>query len=249
MIRIVLVCLVTIFLNACAQRERTNTKYNKNQTNLYLFKDPSGEYILKREVLQSLKQIKLRQALYLPSDMENALEKSVTVSEYGTLTKSGKTTLAIRPVASQFSIWFDKQKYFSQIKLNKEKKNFELYLDSPDNKWKGKSEKEFIRGSKYCWFSQLPECLKRIINNTKNSKLASSFVIVWDSFPYYNEQYQKLSGKLFTPASLRFDGKFGQLYRFAVDVEGQVIFYHYDKNLIFEKMTWISQGISLEKNN
>ena len=249
MIKLGLICLSLIVFNSCTQRKKIKQNSTKNHIDHYIYKDPSGEYILKREVLEDSRQIKLRQVLYLPSDLTTALEKSVTISDYGTIGKSEKKALAIRPIASQFSIWFDKNKYFSQMKLNKRQKSLELYLDSPEKKWKGKSDKKFIRGSKFCWFSQLPECLKRIINNTKKSKLNSGFVIVWDSFPYYNEQYQNLSGKLFTPASIRFDGKFGKSYRFAIEVERQVIFYHYDKNLNFEKMLWISQGITLEKNN
>jgi hypothetical protein len=244
-----LLCFVFCFIFSCSQRQNSKNSNKRNQTTHFVYKDPSGEYILKREVIEDPKRVKLRQALYLPSDMTNALEKSVTISEYGTVGKSEKSSLAIRPIASQFSIWYDKNKYFSQMKLNKQRKSFDLFLNSPDKKWQGNSEKKFVKGSKFCWFSQLPECLKRIINNSKKSKILSSFIIVWDSFPYYNEQYQNISGNLFIPASLKFDGKFAETYRFAVEFERQVIFYHYNKNLNFEKMVWVSQGITVEKNN
>lgn len=239
-----------LFFSSCSiSTLRPSNPQKTNFVNHYVFKDPSGEYILKREVLKSKSNIKVRQTLYLPTDLNTTLEKSVTIAEYGTIGKSEKKELAIRPVASQFSIWFEKKKYFSQLKTNKAKKSIEVYLDSPEKNWQGTSSESFVKGTKFCWFGQLPECLQRIINNSKKSKFTSGFVIVWDGFPYYNEQYQNLSGKLFSPASIKFDGKYENLYRFAIEVEGQILFYHYDSDMNFQKMIWVSQGITVERNS
>ncbi len=251
MIKLGFLCLNFILFFSCSlsplTREGGSDLKNSKKVDHFIFKDPSGEYILKREVLSSKSKVKVRQTLYSPDDMNNALEKSVTINQYGTVGTSKE--LAIRPIVSQFSIWFEKEKFFSQLKLNMSKKKFDIYLDSPEEKWKGKSESNPLKGTKFCWFSQLPECLKRIINNSKKAKFISGFIVVWDSFPYYNEQYQKLSGKLYSPASVKFDGEYGKTFRFSIELEGQIIFYHYDKNLTFQKMVWVSQGITVEKND
>ena len=67
----------------------------------------------------------------------------------------------------------------------------------------------------------------------------------FDGFPYYSEQLQNLSGQLYTLASVYYDGEFDKTYRFGVNVENQIIFYHFNYELEFERMFWISQNITM----
>lgn len=223
------------------------TKINSNKVSYFLFKDVSGQYIVKREVIQNQKQLVLRQTLFPPGAEKSPLEKSVTVTKFGAVKNKGKKYLASRPFASQYSIWFEKKEFFTQMKLNVQKKGLDVYLKSPEAKWQGKSFEKLPKGLKYCWFSQIPDCIKRIIKLDKKSMKPSSFYIVWDGFPYYSEQLQRLSGRPYTLANVYFDGEFDKTYRFGVNVENQIIFYHFNFDLEFERMFWVAQAITMVK--
>lgn len=239
--KIIFICL--FFLISCSQSIKKNQESSQN-TNYFLLKDASGEYLLKRELLQSTNRIQLRQSLFSSTDLQNPLEKSITISEFGVVKNK---SIAIRPIASQFSIWFEKKKYFSQMKLNLKTKSFDIYLDSPEKKWQKKYSTKFVNGTKFCWFSQLPECVRKFAQLEKKKRVPVSFTLVWDSFPYYGEQYQGMAGKIFSQASIKFDSEQKSTLGYAVSVEGQVILYHFNQELEFEKMFWISQGITIIK--
>jgi hypothetical protein len=240
-----------ILFTSCAAIPNLGTKKEENSygntINYFLFKDVSGQYIVKREKIENEKQLVLRQTLFPPGNEKSPLEKSVTVAKLGTVNHKGKRYVASRPYASQFSIWFEKKEFFSQLKLNVAKKGMDVYLKSPDEKWQGNKFKELPKGLKFCWFSQVPECLKRITKLDRTKKKSITFYIVWDAFPYYSEQLQNLSGQLYSLASVYYDGEFDKTYRFGVNVENQIIFYHFNYELEFERMFWIAQNITMVK--
>lgn len=220
---------------------------NLNSINYYLFKDMSGEYIIKREVIENKKQLIVRQSLFPPGKEKSPLEKTVTVMKFGIIKNKGKSYFAFRPWASQYSIWFEQKEFFSQMKLNVLKKGFDVYLKSPEEKWKGKRFVKLPRGLKFCWFSQVMDCLKKIVKLDQKNKKSTSFYIVWDGFPYYSEQLHNLSGNAYSLAHVYYDGEFEQTYRYAVNVENQIIFYHFNYDLEFERMFWVTQAITMLK--
>ena len=121
-------------------------------------------------------------------------------------------------------------------------------MKSPESKWNKSESKEFIDGVVFCWFSQIPECVRRAGLLRKDRSLRGEFVVVWDSFPYYTEQYQNVPSHVFSPAVIRYDGSRGGSLKFNVEVNQQFLLYHFSSSLEFEKMFWISQGITIIKN-
>jgi hypothetical protein len=241
--------LFCVLFSACTKLQVENGKNEKNiNLTFFLFKDISGEYIVKRELIESKNQLINRQSLFTIENPQTPLEKTVTVMKFGTIGKQNTKRLASRPTASQHSIWFEQKEFFSQMKLDIKKKNMEVYLKSPEEKWNGKKYENLPKTHRFCWFSQIPECVKKLFKLQTFNKEPQSFIVVWDNFPYHNEQLQNMSGSLFSNANIAYDGDIDNTHRFAVSFDGQVILYHYDKNFVFEKMFWIAQGIAMVKD-
>lgn len=248
--KLYLLILINIICASCSLTSNKEQRQDiqLNSYSYYSFKDISGEYIVKREVSYKKNEIAVRQILFSPGAEHKPLEKSVSVSRFGVIGKRGQSSIALRPVISQYSIWFEQKEFFSQFKLNFQTKGFDVYMKSPEDKWNGKHFISIPRATKFCWFSQLPECLKKILTLKNKRKKATSFYLVWDNYPYYGEQYQNTSGKAYSLASVSFDGEFENTDRYLVNVENQSIFYHFNSRLEFEKMVWIAQGITMIKD-
>jgi hypothetical protein len=237
-----------ILFSSCAQLQVEKNPKEKNQNlSYFLFKDISGEYIVKRELIESPNQIINRQSLFTIENTQTPLEKTVTVMNFGTIGKKNKKP-ASRPTASQHSIWFEQKEFFSQMKLDMKQKKMEVYLKSPEEKWNGKKYENLPKTHRFCWFSQIPDCVKKLFKLQSFNKEPQSFILIWDNFPYHNEQLQNMSGNLFSNANIAYDGDVDNTHRFAVSFDGQIILYHYDKNFGFEKMFWIAQGIAMVKD-
>ncbi len=237
-----------LFLLLFSSCNRIQRKSNFSGTYYYTYKDPSGTYLLKRDLVETRSKIQLRQQLLSGSNQGKPLEKSITISQVGALkTQKGKQ-LSIRPYVSQFSIWFEKKKYFSQFKLNKKEKRIDLILRSPEPRW-NKTEKISVESGKiFCWFSQIPECLRRAGLLDPNKKRMVNFTVVWESYPFYTEQYQNVPSEVFSRAVVYFDGYFEGNLKYNVRIGDQTLIYHLTEDNEFEKLFWISQGISMTKN-
>lgn len=238
-------CFIFILLTACSlsqtQNPRTKITEGKNRFNL---KDATGNYLVEREVKRVGPKIVTRTVLKNWQNISIPLEKSITVSLSGRLSNGTKSLL---PLTSQFSVWFDKKKYFSQIKVNKKQKTVSVLKQSPEAKWNGKVIEKAPKARYICFFSSLPECLseQNLLVLSRNAKI--DIFIIWDNYPYYVEQYEGVSGKLITLAQFSFSSMLKDSLRFELDIGNQVIFYHFNRRLEFDKMFWVSQGISLER--
>jgi len=236
------ICLVTLLSCSHDNKSTSTENVNSNTSNYFSLKDQSGEYILKRDILIKNSTVLTRQSIFVSGQEDRPLEKTVTKSKYGS-SKNRKNL--VRPLASQHSIWFEKNKYFSQFKLNIKNRSFDVLMESPERKWNGKESLKFPKAKIFCWFSQLPECLHKVGILAKKPKIAVSFYIVWGGYPYYSEQYNGVSGRAFSRASVKIDAQTEGRNVFVVSVDNQNIFYHFNSNLEFEKMFWITQGISM----
>lgn len=217
----------------------TNRK-TKNKTNYLSYTDQSGSFSLKREIKYRPGKLIARVKLF-STQSSKELESIVSVSSIGKF--NNKT--AILPEVSQFRVWFNKKEHFSQIKLNRKTKSLEIIAKAPTKKWNFTKEYKLPSGRNYCFFSQLPECLKQqnLLSKTAGGKKVQLFVI-WDNFPYHNEQYDGLGVEPFVLAILTLDGHDKNLLKFALDLGNQVMYIHFDKHAQFVAYYWINQGIS-----
>lgn len=188
-----------------------------------------------------------KRSLEIPEkENDNLLETSVTFSELGSVNR--KTIL--RPKVSQYNVWFDGKKYFSELKMNPAKKAMDVRMVSPETQWNGtKQIKLPSTKSNYCFFSQVIDCARAtgfLSESSKKEEGTLNFYVVWEGFPYLNETFINVPSQLFSKAQLEYDGvtKDNEL-RFNLKVAGQSIFYVVDDKMQMKKMFWVSQGISM----
>lgn len=243
---IFLLALLVFFTSCSSFFSKGSQKQGKTQ---YSYVDISGRYGLVRE--NKLIKRKLVSRVQISSSQGSTLkplEKSIMVSQIGTIQDKDGRTLVVRPYASEFTVWLDGKRYHSKMRLNSKKKSMIVDLDSPESKWKGRSSVPFPKGKQFCFFSQIPECLyhNNFLARSQNRQgEAFTFFVVWDAYPYLQEQYSGMGSHLFTPAFVKYDGEYKKLLRFQVEVGGQTVLYHFSKSYDLVKMFWIAQGISI----
>jgi hypothetical protein len=245
-----LIVLLTL-LSCSSEARKTKILPSKLTFNLT---DKGGKYIVVRESGYNKtkgEHIIKRVLSSNDSNNEKVLEKSVVISSVGML--KGKVPV-LRPKISQFSVWYDKKKYFNELKVNVKTKSMDVKLESPLGKWSGTKSIKFPKGTGvFCYFSQLIECarttgfISKAINK-KNGKM--QFFVIMEGYPYISEQYENVPNELFLKASLEFDGvnRLNEI-RFTLNIAGQSMFYFLDKNSNFIKKYWVQQGLSLVRSD
>lgn len=235
--------IILIFVLGCAtgsQEDIFGSSVGGEDT--YQLIDPNGTYIVKREV--KLRDGKLITRLrYFAKDGVTPLENTVAISRVGTLRSTKE--LAVLPEAFQYKVWFEKEEYFSQGKLNPRKRSMGITVSSPKPQWSGVKDFTLPKARYICFFSQLPDCLKIQRLLIKSARQAVNLYVIWDNFPYHKELYADVGDDLVTMASLKVSGQEKEEFKFSLDIGSQILFYHYDKNLNFTKMFWVAQGISM----
>lgn len=217
---------------------------------IYSYADEGGNFKFVRESKKIKQKLVTRnQILDTKGSASKVLEKSIIVSQVGSI-KSGKDKrlLIVRPQASEFTVWLDGKKYTSTMKINSQTKSMRVTLDSPETRWQGTSEFKFPRGRHFCFFNQIPECLYHnnlLVQALQSETRAFDFYVVWDGYPFIQDQLTRVGKSLFAPASIKFDGEIKGQFRYIVEVEGQMVLYHFTKSFDLVKIAWIAQGITV----
>lgn len=215
----------------------------------YVFIDVSGKYQYTREhKLINQKLVSRTQLTQEIGETSRVLEKSITVSQLGTIKKSDIRSLVLRPYASEFTVWLEGQKYESKSKIDQNSKSLVFDLVSPESKWSGSQSHAFPKEEKFCYFTQIPECLYHnllLVKSVENPQQSFPFTIVWDAYPYIQEQLTGVGQKVFSKAKLIFEKEMNNEQRFIVEFDGQSVLYHFSKSFDLIRMLWIAQGISV----
>lgn len=186
-------------------------------------------------------------------DSDNkVVEQSVAISSAGALKNSKLEVL--KPKISQFNIWFDGQKYASEIKVNEKTRKLEIKTNSPETQWNGLEEVDLPVGQALpCYFSQVIECAKVAGFIKKASRLSNgsmNLVVIWEGYPYISDVYSNFSSQVYSSAELVFDGNLSSTERrFLLNVNNQEIVYVLNNKDELVKSFWISQGVTMIKNN
>ena len=234
-----LLILITLF-TSCALNLQTKKNQGMNSSiQEFRYTDFSGIYNLKREVKLDKGKLITRVKLFSGSD---ELESTVSVSKFGSSSKSSNKYLL--PSISQFKVWFNKKEYFSQIKIDRKTRKLEVLMKSPDEKWQGKKEFDLPKTSYICFFSQIPECLKSQELLLKAARGDLGLYIIWDNYPYQLEQFNEVPSAPFFYATVKLDGYEKNIVKYTLDIGNQIVSFHFDKNLKYTRMFWVSQGIS-----
>ena len=238
-----------LILNSCSLFDRGSStgepllKYKKR----YQLKDKAGEFLVERETGPLDKKRYATKYRVFNGQTGKVLEQSVVISTPGAL---GKKLSILRPLRSQYNVWFEKKKYFSETKINTTTKKMDVTMKSPESQWNGMERKSFPRGTGvFCYFSQVIECanmtgfLSKAIGKNAGKM---TFHLIFDGYPYFQEQYLNVPRSLFANAILEYDGKNSQSERrFSLKVGGTTIFYFLNSRMELIKMFWPNQGMSM----
>jgi len=244
------IIFILVVLSGCAFFEYgLNSKSSSRKVlTTFKLKDQSGSFIVHRESgykkNENLMIVKKR--ITMEEDLKKEFEKSITISELGTFKKQAM----LRPKISQFTVWFDGKKYFSEMKVNTKTKSLVVSMKSPEKKWEGEETFLFPKGTGvYCFFNQIVECIRstnffNLVTEKGGGKI--NFHIIFDGYPYFQEQYSDVPKTVFTKASLIYDGKIktGER-RFSLVFGEQTVFYFIDDRGSLSKVFWVSQGLSM----
>ncbi|MBI99931.1 MAG: hypothetical protein CME67_01775 [Halobacteriovoraceae bacterium] len=239
--------LTFLFCFLSCSLHRVQPSQVENSQNRYYYKDKSGEFIVDRSVKVLNSKIIVKNEVFAPNELNRPVEKTITVSKLGTVKSNSGKVPGLRPEISQHTIWFEGQKYFSQLKINLKDKSFNVSMESPDDKWNGQTKLKFPKGQIFCFFSQIPECAKRYgLLNERQRPI--QIQVIWDNFPYHNEIYDNLSTDGFEKSVWAFDGHEDRLARFGLLIGQQLVLYEFDSEENFVNMYWVLQGISMQKS-
>lgn len=247
-IGIFLVCI----LSSCAYFEGILNHSNKHISKSkigYKLTDKSGQYYYQREIGFDTKGIDFIVKNEIFNDeisRSKVLERSISISSVVNIYNNA----SFIPKVSQYSVWFEGEKYFSQTKLNWKKREIHLKMISPEGQWDGERIIKLHNDVKYiCYFSQVMECAIKngfIAKTAKFDGGEMNFHIIWEGYPYVMEQYVGIAENIFAKAKLSFDGNLKSgIRRFTLQVDDQVIAYFLDKKNNLVRTFWVSQGLSI----
>jgi hypothetical protein len=266
--------MIIIFLNliSCSHRPVGIAEENSNSKNIdesennassakiyqkgnYALEDASGTFWFEKVLKTKGNKVISLNRITDGSNSGKVLEQSIAVMEVGTKTSNQKSKpnqldhrIQVRPSLGQFQIYFDNKKYFSQIKINAQKNLAEVDTTGP-NESDNKQEKINLPANPViCFFSQVVECL-RIASIVKKARLAPnqefSFTLLWDSYPFHQNQYPSLDGNIFVNAKFKYETKVNNYFRYQLKINNDEIIYHLTPNDKLQDMFWVSQGLSI----
>jgi hypothetical protein len=209
--------------------------------------DTTGSFSLKREVSLNKKRKLLYESKVLDSKRET-IEHIRSISELK-LVKQGRVKKRLnRPVISQFSTWFDGKQYRSQIELKNNEINVLLSESFEGVPLKSTYSKE--DGTRYCFFSLIPECLAFWGSLRKEQQIVNrgfNFNIIWESFPFNKRIYSRPPSSITTQASIKYEGFAENKHIYILNLEDQEISFHFDEKKTFLGYFWVSEGLSVAK--
>lgn len=247
--------LLSFFIIACSSGSVKNIKEQlPKEEEGFSYTDKNGEFKVKISAgLDKAEKVFItKKKLEIPDkDKDNVLEQSIAFSDLGMIKKKNPI---LRPKMSQYNVWFDGKKYFSELKIVPEKRSIDVKMVSPESQWNGSKTIKFPSTKIMpCFFSQVIECAKVsgfIKKSSKKENGAMSLLIIWEGYPYLNETFSDFPSELFSKATLEYDGKLNASERrFNLRVAGQSIFYILNDKDQMMKMFWVTQGISMINKN
>ncbi|MBP9674222.1 MAG: hypothetical protein KBD63_03935 [Bacteriovoracaceae bacterium] len=248
-----LIILSSVFVSACSSSQKNSAKLDK-AVYLYDFVDPSGSYILRRtlEHKKNTNQFELKAEIYGLVAPQKLVEKTLSISDLGYIKKAKQRIPSMRPLSSQHIVWLEGKQYQTSSVLNNKNKELSVTTKSPEAKWNGTEKILVPRGSgAYCYFSQLVECVAYtgFFERAKKDNTQELFVkVIWDGYPFFQDQYLNIPGEVFADAVFRFEGKTDQDYfAYQLEIVGQIILYHLDNDFNLVNMFWISQGLNITR--
>lgn len=236
--------ILFFFIISCSS---SGLKLPKDGVRQYNYHDVSGDFKVSREKKTTNKKV-VNRSLLAARDGLKLFEKSITVSQPGSIQSSKGRVNTFRPMASDYEVWLDGRLYKSSLRIDIKNKSMRAIIYEPGKKRRIENIK-FPRHEQFCFYNQIAECLayNGILSSIIDSKRARArdFFVIWDSWPYQNEMLSGIKPDLFIAAQARYEGKDKDGHRIVIDIGGQLILYHFSESQELVKMAWVAQGITL----
>lgn len=216
----------------------------------YHYEDKGNDYALEltTQYAPGKSTYSVKRVMRTKDSDNKVVEQSVAISSTGVL-KNAKLEV-LKPKISQFNVWFDGQKYVSEIKVNEKTRKLEVKTNSPESQWNGLEEVDLPGGQALpCYFSQVMDCAKVTGFVKKASRLGNgsmNLVVIWEGYPYISDVYSNFPSQVYSSAELVFDGNLSSTERrFLLNVNNQEIVYVLNDKDELVKSFWISQGVTM----
>ncbi|MFA5582794.1 MAG: hypothetical protein WDA09_01155 [Bacteriovoracaceae bacterium] len=211
----------------------------------YNYHDVSGDFKFTREKKTINKKVVNRSTIS-SRDGSKLYEKSIMVSQPGSIKGKKGRVNTFRPMASDYEVWLDGKLHKSSLRLDVKNKAMRAIVEPAGGKRRVESFK-FPRHEQFCFYNQIAECLtyNGILSSVINSQKGREFFVVWDTWPYHKEMLSGVTDQLFMTALARYEGKDKDGHRIVIELAGQILLYHFSESFDLVKIAWVAQGITL----
>lgn len=244
--------LFAITFSSCSFLKGKSTDDNSSAllttSQVYSLTDKSGEFELVRHSNYQKKNNRLITKYQVKTNGSDGkvLEQAVVISHPGKV----KELNLVRPEISQYSVWFEGKKYFTEIKFNTSSKTLDVKLVSPEKQWNGQSSFPLPKdGVIYCYLAQIVECAEQtgfIKKALKADAGTMRLYLIIEGYPYFQEQYIGVETTPLQAATFVYDGTSPKgEKRFSLNFSGQSIFFFVNDKGQMTKKFWVSQGLNV----
>lgn len=183
--------------------------------------------------------------------MENkndSVEKIISISESHKLNKEIEI---LRPKISEAIYYLNREKYTVVNEIDYKKGIVKTTMHSPEKQWQGIKTYNIPKNNgAICYYHAIIECVKKtgFLNQAIDKNGGDmNLMLVWEGYPYFQEQFLNIPSTPVTDATLSYDGKNAGLHRFVLAAAGQSQFYLLDEEGKLVNHYWSSQAFSRTK--
>lgn len=212
----------------------------------YSYKDETGSFTIHRRFGQNKSgEYILKKELRSPFSTKY-LERFTSISNSK---RFNEKTNYLYPKVSEAIFWLDKKRHKSLLKIDGKSLQVVSVIGS---KVYRKVSEVLDNKRVHCFFSQLVECIATTnffeISSKKNLG-TMNLNVIWDGFPFFNEQYLNQSVSPVQSGRMAFVEQSKGMWKYQLEVDDQILFYFLDNKFRLKNFYWVAKGISQEREN
>lgn len=238
------VIMLSLLLTSCGHLVNKANIQLRAEKAFFIQTEESGTYeVLKEHGFSKDGNFVTKTSIAPVENKQLIVEKNITISKKS---KLGSEGYIFTPEKSEATYLLDGQKYLTQIDLDYKKEVITINMTSPEEQWNGVKTFTIPKNNgAICFYAAVVECAivsTFITKAIENNGGDMNFMLVWEGYPYFQEQFLNIPSTPITDATLSFDGKNGSLYRFILTAAGQSQFFMVSEDGKIENHIWSSQA-------